>query len=157
MNNNRAKLRLIIVLISVLIIIPNLLVSNQRDIKAFFDAKNTSEVVSLQHPRASSVYYEDTNGFIYDVYVSRDYAYVVDGTNGLAVIDIINPIEPGEGARKRVDMVDPITSDNIIMIVIIIVSIAGVVGVGIAIFVLRKRKRAGEPISDRMELAQLDE
>ena len=30
--------------------------------------------------------------------------------------------------------------DNVIMNVIIVVSIAGVVGVGIAIFVLRKRK-----------------
>ncbi len=54
-------------------------------------------------------------------------------------------------------MVDPIISDIVIIIVIIVVSIAGVVGVGITIFVLRKRRRAGAPMSDRMELARLDE
>jgi len=41
-----------------------------------------------------------------------------------------------------VELVDTGPSDNVIMILIIVGSIVGVVGVGIAIFVLRKRRRA---------------
>jgi len=39
--------------------------------------------------------YEDTTGTAYDVYVSGDYAYLADGTSGLAVIDISDPTNPG--------------------------------------------------------------
>ncbi|MFW9867547.1 MAG: OmpL47-type beta-barrel domain-containing protein, partial [Candidatus Thorarchaeota archaeon] len=55
-------------------------------------------------------------------------------------IDEIGNIE--EKNTLLVELVDTGPSDNVIMIVIIAVSIAGVVGVGIAIFVLRKKKRA---------------
>ncbi|TKJ21769.1 MAG: hypothetical protein CEE43_08755 [Promethearchaeota archaeon Loki_b32] len=55
-------------------------------------------------------------------------------------IDEVDNIE--EQNTLIVELVDTGPSDNVIMIVIIVVSIAGVVGVGIAIFALRKRRRA---------------
>ena len=55
-------------------------------------------------------------------------------------IDDVGNIE--EENTLLVELVDTGPSDNVIMIVIIVVSIAGVVGVGIAIFVLHKRRQA---------------
>jgi hypothetical protein len=46
-------------------------------------------------PKASYVYYENTVGTAYDVFVSGNYAYVADGPSGLAVIDISDPTNPG--------------------------------------------------------------
>ena len=95
MNNNQVKLKRIIVLILALVIIPNLLVSNQGNIEISIDEKNTNEVFTPQPPRVSSVYYEATTGNAMDVYVSGDYAYVADYDSGLAIIDISDPTNPG--------------------------------------------------------------
>ena len=46
-------------------------------------------------PKDSSVYYENTAGSASKIYVSGDYAYVADGPNGLAVINISTPTNPG--------------------------------------------------------------
>jgi len=57
--------------------------------------ERTTEAFDTPIPRESDVYYEDTTGSAYDVYVSGDYAYVADYSSGLAVIDVSNPINPG--------------------------------------------------------------
>ncbi len=72
MNNNQVKLNRIIVLILTLIIIPNLLVSNQGNIETSIDEKNTNEAITPQLPRGSHVYYENTTGGAQGVYVSGD-------------------------------------------------------------------------------------
>ena len=77
------------------IVIPNLLISIQRDFEIPIDEKNPNEIINTQTPQESSVYYEDTTGYAGGVYVSGDYAYVADGFSGLAVINISNPINPG--------------------------------------------------------------
>ncbi|MCK4384032.1 MAG: hypothetical protein KAW66_12105, partial [Candidatus Lokiarchaeota archaeon] len=84
----RVKVNLIILLSLALIIIPNLLLINQRDNEVSFDEKNIIEVITPQPPRESSIYYEATDGYAHDVYVSGDYAYVGATSSGLAVIDI---------------------------------------------------------------------
>jgi len=96
MNNTKPiKLKLILVLSLALIIIPNLLIRNQRDNPVSFDEKNPNEIINTRPPQESSVYYEDTNGDARDVYVSGNYAYVADALFGLAVIDISDPANPG--------------------------------------------------------------
>ena len=67
---------LIILLISIFIVIPNLF-SNKRP------------------PQEFSVYLNETSGDAHGVYVSGDYAYVADGWEGLAVIDVSDPTNPG--------------------------------------------------------------
>ena len=37
----------------------------------------------------------DTDGLAYGVTVVGNYAYVADGTSGLAIIDITDPTSPG--------------------------------------------------------------
>jgi len=103
MNYIRAKVKLIILLSIALIVIQILLESNQRDIDASFDGKNTIEVITPKDPGESSVYYENTDGFALDVYVSGDYAYVADSSEGLAVIDISDPTNPGTPVYKDTD------------------------------------------------------
>jgi len=83
-----------VLLISMFIVIPNLLISIQRDFEIPIDEKNPNEIINTRPPQESSVYYEDTTGWATDVYVSGDYAYVADGESGLAVIDISNPTNP---------------------------------------------------------------
>ncbi|MFW9941495.1 MAG: hypothetical protein ACFFFT_10685, partial [Candidatus Thorarchaeota archaeon] len=95
MKKSNKKSKLIILLSITLIIIPNVLVSNQRDIEVSFDEKNTIEVIIPQPPGVSSVYYEDTIGVARDIYVSGDYAYVADDWTGLAIINISDPTDPG--------------------------------------------------------------
>ena len=73
-----------VLLISMLIVIPNLLISIQRDFETPIDEKNPNEIINTLPPQESSVYYEDTTGTAYGVYVSGDYAYVADGGSGLA-------------------------------------------------------------------------
>ena len=95
LNTNKTNIFLIIAIISALIVIPNLLVSNQRNIEISIDEKNTDEIIITRPPQVSSVYYEATTGDARGVYVSGDYAYVADYTSGLAVIDISDPTNPG--------------------------------------------------------------
>jgi len=95
MNSNKLQIKLILGLILTLIIIPNFLLSNHREIEVCFDEKNTNEVISLQTPIESFVYYMDTTGNAERVYVSGNYAYIADGFSGLAVINISDPTNPG--------------------------------------------------------------
>ena len=93
--SNKLRILLIIVLISILIVIPNLLISIQRDSEIPIEEKNLNEIINTRPPQESSVYYEDTTGRALSVYVSGDYAYVADEGSGLAVIDISDPTNPG--------------------------------------------------------------
>ena len=76
--SKKINVLLIILLISMFIVIPNLLISIQRDLKILIDKKNPNEIINTRLPQGSSVYYEDTTGNAFDVYVSGDYAYVAD-------------------------------------------------------------------------------
>ena len=78
-----------------IIVVPNLLISTQRDSEIPIEEKNLNEIINIRPPQESSVYYEDTTGSAYGVYVSGDYAYVADGSSGLAVIDVSDPTNPG--------------------------------------------------------------
>jgi hypothetical protein len=110
-NSKKINIFLIFLFSSVFIVIPNLLISIQRDIEFSIEEKNPSasgdyaymaghisslavigisEAIDLGIP-----VYEDTTGLARDVYVSGDYAYVADATSGLAVIDISDPTNPG--------------------------------------------------------------
>ncbi len=84
-----------VLLISMFLVIPNLLISIQRDIVIPIEEKNPNEIINTRPPQASPVYYEDTTGYACGVYVSGDYAYVADFTSGLAVINISDPTNPG--------------------------------------------------------------
>ena len=77
------------------IVIPNLLISLQRDILIPIEEKNPNENINTQPLQASTVYYEDTTGSARGVYVSGGYAYVADYDSGFAVIDVSNPANPG--------------------------------------------------------------
>ncbi len=77
------------------IVIPNLLISIQRDSEIPIDEKKPNEIINTRPPQESSVYYEDTIGYAYSVYVSGDYAYVAYDSSGLAVTDISDPTNPG--------------------------------------------------------------
>jgi len=101
LKSKKINILLNVLLISMFIVIPNLLISIQRDSEILIDEKNHNEIINIRPPQESSVYYEDTTGLAWDVYVSGDYAYVADDDSGLAVIQV----------RKRVDMEDPIISN----------------------------------------------
>ena len=81
--SKKIKILLIILLSFIFIVIPNLLISIQRDIEIRFDEKNPNEMINTQPPQESSVYYEDTTGYALGIYVSGDYAYVADSGSGL--------------------------------------------------------------------------
>ncbi|MBA7512300.1 hypothetical protein ES705_04304 [subsurface metagenome] len=93
--SKKINILLIITLISMYIVIPNLLISIQRNIEIPIDERNPNEIINTRPPQESSVYYEATTGLAYGVYVSGDYAYVADYDSGLAVIDISDPTNPG--------------------------------------------------------------
>jgi hypothetical protein len=93
--SKKINILLIITLISMYIVIPNLLISIQRDIEIPIEEKNPNDIINTRPPQESSVYYEGTTGDAFDVYVSGDYAYVADGGSGLAVIDVSDPTNPG--------------------------------------------------------------
>ena len=84
-----------VLLISMLIVIPNLLISIQRDIEIPIEEKNPNISINTRLPQESPVYYEDTWGQAWGIYVSGDYAYMADGSSGLAVIDVSDPTNPG--------------------------------------------------------------
>ena len=92
--SNKLRILLIILFISMFIVIPNLLISIQRNSEIPIDEKNLNEIINTRPPQASSPYYEATTGYAIGVYVSGDYAYVADGNSGLAVIGFFNPIIP---------------------------------------------------------------
>ena len=78
------------ILISTVVIISILLtsVNNVNDGGAI----GTTDSEPLKN---SSVYYEDTIGSAWDIFVSGDYAYIADQSSGLTVIDISDPTNPG--------------------------------------------------------------
>ena len=69
-----------------------LITSNQVNLT---NNESSIEGFDTQIPKESYVYYEDTTGFAYGVYVSGDYAYVAAATSGLVVINISDPTNPG--------------------------------------------------------------
>jgi len=93
--SKKINILLIILLISMFIVIPNLLISIQRDFEIPIEEKNPEEILNKRPPQDSYVYYEDTIGVAIDVFVSGDYAYVADNSYGLTVINITNPTNPG--------------------------------------------------------------
>ena len=80
--STKIHMLLVILFISLFLLIP-------------VEERNPNEINNTRLPQKSSVYYEDTTGDAYGVYVSGDYAYVADGSSGLAVIDISDPTDPG--------------------------------------------------------------
>ena len=80
--STKINILLVILLISLFIVIS-------------IEEKNPNEINNTRLPQKSSIYYENTTGDAYGVYVSGDYAYVADGSSGLAVIDISDPTNPG--------------------------------------------------------------
>jgi hypothetical protein len=94
-NKKCFKFKRIVILISVLIVLPVFFSSIQGDTAFFANDSNSKENFDIPSLRDSSVYYEDTNGYAYDVFVSGDYAYIADHSSGLAVIDISDPTNPG--------------------------------------------------------------
>ena len=92
--SKKKNIWLVILLISMFILIPNLLISIQRDIQNPIDERNPNEIINTRPPQISSVYYEDTTGAARGVCVSGDYAYIADWA-GFAVINISDPTNPG--------------------------------------------------------------
>jgi len=99
--SKKINILLIITLISMYIVIPNLLISIQRNIEIPIDERNPNEIINTRPPQESSVYYEDTTGVAYGVYVSGDYAYVADTYSGLAVIEVSAPTSSEEPTSER--------------------------------------------------------
>jgi len=99
----KKNILLIILLIIMFIVIPNFLISIQGDFEIPIDEKNPNEIINTRPPQKSSVYYVDTTGGAIGVYVSGDYAYVADGTSGLAVINISDPTNPGSPVYEDTD------------------------------------------------------
>jgi len=93
--SKKINILLVIPLISMIIVFPNSLISIQRDLEIPIEEKNPNEISNTRPPQKSSVYYVDTTGIAFGVYVSGDYAYVADGNTGLAIISISNPTNPG--------------------------------------------------------------
>jgi len=85
---------LVILLISMFIVIPNLLISIQRNFEIPIEEKNSNEIINTRPPQGSPVYYAPTEHAL-SVHVSGDYAYVADYDFGLAVIDVSDPTNPG--------------------------------------------------------------
>ena len=94
MKQNQNKLKLISIVILTFIVIPVLLAGVESDYKDPLNERDTDGLFN------SSVYYEDTDGAAQDVYVSGDYAYIADSTQGLAVIDISDPTNPGTSINE---------------------------------------------------------
>ena len=56
--------------------------------------------LALPEPNPGTPVYEDTSGDAEAITVSGNYAYVADGTSGLAIIDISDPTSPGTPVYK---------------------------------------------------------
>ncbi len=94
-NNYRIVGLLILTSLLGLMLVPKLIVKNYKNLEVSVDEKKIDDLNILQNPRESTVYYEITNGNANRVSVSGDYAYVADGSSGLAIIDISDPTNPG--------------------------------------------------------------
>ena len=63
MNRNRKMNFLLLIAFTIaLVMIPDLLINNQRYVKVFIGEKNINQVDTPQPPKKSSVYYENTTG-----------------------------------------------------------------------------------------------
>ncbi|MBY8979840.1 MAG: hypothetical protein KGD72_05585, partial [Candidatus Lokiarchaeota archaeon] len=82
--SKKIKFLRILLLISIFLVIPNLFINMERYSEIPFKEKNPNEIINTTLPQESSVYYQDTSGSASGVYVDGDYAYVADGTYGLA-------------------------------------------------------------------------
>ena len=80
---------------SVFFVIPNLFKNVQTDIQVPIDDNIPIDIFNTRTPQESLVYYEDTTGNVYGVYVDGDYAYLAGNSSGLIVIDISDPTNPG--------------------------------------------------------------
>ena len=54
-------------------------------------------------PATLQIYHQNTTGFANDVYIDGNYAYIADGTSGLAIIDISDPTNPGSPIYQDTD------------------------------------------------------
>jgi len=59
--------------------------------------------LGLKAPNPGTPVYEDTNGSASGVTISGNYAYVADGSSGLAIIDISDPTNPGSPVYRDTD------------------------------------------------------
>ncbi len=89
--NKKRKSRTILILTLVLFLLP--IFTNV--IQGEFDFLAKIEDFEQDNLKNSYIYYRETEGGGYDVYVSGDYAYIADDWKGLAVIDISDPTNPG--------------------------------------------------------------
>jgi len=93
--SKKNKILVATIFISMFLVIPNLLISTQRDIKTSNNEKKPNEIINTLLPQESSVYYENTTGEALGVHVSGDYAYIAGYSPGFTVIDISDPTDPG--------------------------------------------------------------
>ncbi|MHA1375252.1 MAG: hypothetical protein ACTSR7_13280 [Promethearchaeota archaeon] len=98
--NKKRKSKGILFLISVLLVLPIFLPFIQGEFGYKIDNIENYDQGIL---RSSSVYYRDTDGYGYDIFISGDYAYIADEWNGLVVIDISDPTTPGTPICKPTD------------------------------------------------------
>ena len=77
-NKNRTFL-FTISLILMLSISSFLIISNQQN---FTNDESPTKEFNKQIPKESNVYYEDTTGDAWDIYISGDYAYIADKNEG---------------------------------------------------------------------------
>jgi len=109
MNRNRIFLftiSLMLTLLTTTILTTNNQIANNQIVNnqiTFINDESSTKGFDTQIPRESYIYYEDTTGFAYGVYVSGNYAYVADGPNGLAVINISDPTDPGVPVYENTD------------------------------------------------------
>ena len=93
-SKNRIFLFTIFLILSILAS-PILIMSNQITFTMDANDENLAEVFNTQIPKKSDTFYEETLGEAYDICVEGDYAYVVSFEEGLAIIDISDPTNPG--------------------------------------------------------------
>ena len=95
--NFRLKKKSLLILtftIITLVIIPNLIVNDQSSNEDLIDNRYSNYNIIEEPSKVSSIYYEDTIGDAFGVYVSWDYAYVANYLS-LVVINISDPTNLG--------------------------------------------------------------
>jgi hypothetical protein len=84
-----------LLIMSVLFVIPNLFINTQTNNQSSIDENSSIDNFVTQKLQESLVYYEDTTGNAYGVFIEGDYAYIAGNSSGLIIIDISDPTNPG--------------------------------------------------------------
>ncbi|MHA1671239.1 MAG: hypothetical protein ACTSV5_11790, partial [Promethearchaeota archaeon] len=101
--NKKQKSKRIILIISVLFILPIFINFLQADFGFYTYVDDNMANLDYDYLRNSDVYYRDTAGDGYDIFISGNYAYIADWDEGLVVIDISDPVTPGTPICKPTD------------------------------------------------------